>query len=134
MKILDERGGETSVYITAGYYDEGSVGELFIAVGKQGSTLKGAFDSFAIMQSLALQYGVPVDAIINKFRYVAFEPSGKTLGDPRIKSCSSLIDYTMQWLELNKEIESCLTTAPPIAPPDPIEAATLEEDPLPDPS
>jgi ribonucleoside-diphosphate reductase alpha chain len=104
LTIFDERGGETDVYLTLGFYEDGTIGELFLQVGKQGSTLKGAFDSFARMASIGLQYGVPVEDSCRKFRHVAFEPSGKTSNE-KIQTCASIIDYLSQWIELEQSAE-----------------------------
>ena len=109
--ISDQLGGEHDVYLTAGYYDQidpssaGQIGEIFIQIGKQGSTLKGAFDSWAIMISLSLQYGVPLSAIVSKFKHVAFEPSGMT-SNSEIPSCSSVVDYAVRWIEQHSELKS----------------------------
>src|SRR5204863_8549163 len=66
-------------YITAGKYEDGSVGEIFLTdIGKEGSTLRGMMNSFATAVSIALQYGVPLDTLVRKFAYVRFEPEGIT--------------------------------------------------------
>lgn len=90
--------GDSSVFIIVGMYDTGEVGELFVNLGKQGSTLRGALDCWARMVSVALQWGVPLEDVIDKFKSVSFEPSGKT-DNPEIPSCMSVVDYTMRWLE-----------------------------------
>lgn len=91
--------GDAPLYITAGRYPNGEVGELFVNMGKQGSTLRGALDSWARMVSVALQWGVPMGEIIRKFQGVAFEPSGAT-SNKAIPRCTSVVDYTVQWLKL----------------------------------
>lgn len=98
--IIDDYGGETDVYFTVGLYADGTPGELFISVGKQGSTLKGVVDSFAIALSMGLQYGVPLDSIIRKFKTAYFEPSGRIQSDSGIETCKSIVDYLAHWLEL----------------------------------
>lgn len=89
--------GDANVFITAGKYPDGRVGELFVNIGLQGSTLRGTLDAWARMVSVSLQWGVPKADIIEKFRGVSFEPSGPT-SNPAIPRCSSVIDYTVQWL------------------------------------
>jgi len=86
-------------YIIVGLYDDGSPGEVFIKMSKQGSTLGGIMDSFAVLMSLALQYGVPLSVLVNKFIHTKFEPSGFT-GNEEIPTASSIIDYIFKWLAL----------------------------------
>lgn len=87
-------------YLTVGLYDDGSPGEMFINMQKQGSTLSGLMDSFAVLLSFALQYGVPLERLISKFRGTKFEPAGYT-NNPDIWMTSSVMDYIFRWL--NKE-------------------------------
>ena len=96
--------GEIDLYITAGYHDDGTLGEVFLSIGKQGSTLKGALDSFAIMLSMGLQFGVPLDSIVSKFEHVAFDPAGPT-SNKEIPSCSSLVDYVAKWLDTHRTLD-----------------------------
>ncbi len=85
-------------YITAGMYDTGEVGEIFLTdVGKEGSTLRGMMNSFATAISIALQYGVPLETLVSKFAYVRFEPEGITTNN-EIPFAKSLPDYIMRWL------------------------------------
>jgi ribonucleoside-diphosphate reductase alpha chain len=85
-------------YITAGMYEDGSVGEIFITdVGKEGSTLRGMMNSFATAISMALQYGVPLETLVEKFSYMRFEPEGITQ-NPEIPFAKSMPDYIMRWL------------------------------------
>lgn len=84
-------------YIHVGLYDDGKPGELFITMSKEGSTLSGMMDAFAIMVSDALQYGVPLSSLVKKFEYMQFEPSGMT-GDPDIPMAKSIVDYIFRWL------------------------------------
>ncbi len=85
-------------YITAGMYDDGSVGEIFLTdIGKEGSTLRGMMNSFATAISIALQYGVPLETLVQKFSYMRFEPEGVT-GNPEIPFAKSMPDYIMRWL------------------------------------
>jgi len=91
--------GEAEGYITAGEYEGNGVGEVFLKVAKQGSTLSGVMDAFAIAVSIGLQYGVPLEAFVSKFVNMRFEPSGIT-NDPDIRFASSLVDYVFRRLAL----------------------------------
>ncbi|HEY1274013.1 MAG TPA: LAGLIDADG family homing endonuclease, partial [Thermoleophilaceae bacterium] len=85
-------------YITAGMYEDGSLGEVFLTdVGKEGSTIKGLMNAFATSISIGLQYGVPLETLVRKFAYMRFEPEGYT-GNPEIPFAKSLPDYIMRWL------------------------------------
>jgi ribonucleoside-diphosphate reductase alpha chain len=85
-------------YITAGLYEDGSVGEIFLTdIGKEGSTLRGMMNSFATAISIALQYGVPLETLVRKFSYMRFEPEGMTM-NTEIPFAKSLPDYIMRWL------------------------------------
>ena len=85
-------------YITAGKYADGTVGEIFLTdIGKEGSTLRGMMNSFATAISIALQYGVPLETLVQKFSYMRFEPEGIT-GNPEIPFAKSMPDYIMRWL------------------------------------
>ena len=86
-------------YLTAGLYDDGTPGELFIKMAKQGSTVSGLVDTIAVLTSLALQYGVPVERLTEKFQHTRFEPSGHTT-NPEIRTSSSISDYIFRWLAL----------------------------------
>jgi ribonucleoside-diphosphate reductase alpha chain len=106
-KLPDERqaithkfsvGGHEG-YITVGLYDDGSPGELFITMSKEGSTVSGLMDGFATSVSMALQYGVPVQVLVDKFTHMRFEPSGYT-GNSDIPYAKSLMDYIFRWLDL----------------------------------
>ncbi len=85
-------------YITAGLYDNGQPGEIFIVCSKQGSTLSGIMDAFASSISISLQYGVPLEVLVNKFKHTAFEPAGFTRNKD-IPTAKSIIDYIFKWLE-----------------------------------
>jgi ribonucleoside-diphosphate reductase alpha chain len=80
-------------------FDDGDVGEIFIKMSKEGSTVSGLMDTIATLTSVALQYGVPLDALVKKFRYAAFEPAGWT-GNPEVHHATSIVDYIFRWLEL----------------------------------
>ena len=85
-------------YITAGVYEDGSVGEIFLTdIGKEGSTLRGMMNAFATSISIALQYGVPLEKLVEKFSYMRFDPEGITQ-NPEIPFAKSMPDYIMRWL------------------------------------
>jgi adenosylcobalamin-dependent ribonucleoside-diphosphate reductase len=85
-------------YITAGMYEDGSVGEIFLTdIGKEGSTLRGMMNAFATAISISLQYGVPLETLVRKFSYMRFEPEGITT-NPEIPFAKSMPDYIMRWL------------------------------------
>ncbi len=92
--------GDAEGYITAGSYPDDGVGEIFLKTSKQGSTLSGIMDAFAIAVSLGLQYGVPLEAFVAKFINMKFEPSGMT-NDADIRFASSLVDYVFRRLALD---------------------------------
>ena len=84
-------------YITVGKYEDGSPGEVFMKMAKQGSTVSGLMDSLAICMSLALQYGVPLQVMADKLSHMRFDPSGFT-GNPDIPMAKSIVDYVVRWL------------------------------------
>ncbi|MCK9247552.1 MAG: vitamin B12-dependent ribonucleotide reductase [Solirubrobacteraceae bacterium] len=85
-------------YLTAGMYEDGSVGEIFLTdIGKEGSAVRGMMNSFATSVSIALQYGVPLETLVRKFAYMRFEPEGITT-NPEIPFAKSMPDYFMRWL------------------------------------
>jgi ribonucleoside-diphosphate reductase alpha chain len=84
-------------YITVGKYEDGTPGEIFITMAKEGSTISGLMDSFATMTSLALQHGVPLNFLVDKFTHTRFEPSGFTK-NPEIPMTKSIMDYIFKWL------------------------------------
>jgi ribonucleoside-diphosphate reductase alpha chain len=86
-------------YITVGLYPDGSPGELFITMAKEGSTVSGLMDSFALAVSIALQHGVPLKLYCEKFAHTRFEPSGWT-NNPDIGFAKSIMDYIFRWLQL----------------------------------
>ena len=104
-KLPDERqsithkfsiGGHEG-YITVGMFEDGTPGEIFITMAKEGSTISGLMDSFATAISYALQYGVPLKFFVDKFSHVRFEPSGWT-GNPQVPYAKSIMDYMFRWL------------------------------------
>ncbi len=86
-------------YMTVGMYDDGAPGELFVTMAKEGSVVSGLMDSFATSISMALQYGVPLKVLTDKFSHTRFEPSGFT-GNPDIPIAKSITDYIFRWLAL----------------------------------
>jgi ribonucleoside-diphosphate reductase alpha chain len=86
-------------YITVGLYEDGQPGEIFIRMAKEGSVIAGLMDSFATAISLALQHGVPLSVLCDKFKGTRFEPSGFT-GNPDIPIATSIMDYLFRWLDL----------------------------------
>jgi ribonucleoside-diphosphate reductase alpha chain len=84
-------------YITVGKYEDGQPGEIFIRMSKEGSTISGLMDSFATAISMALQYGVPLQVLVDKFTHTRFEPSGFTK-NPDIPMAKSIMDYIFRWL------------------------------------
>ncbi len=84
-------------YVTVGKYKDGEPGEIFIKMAKEGSTLSGIMDAFALSVSISLQYGVPLRALVDKFVNSRFEPSGYT-GNPEIRYAKSIVDYIGRWL------------------------------------
>ncbi len=89
--------GSHEGYITVGMYEDGTPGEIFIKMAKEGSTLSGFMDGFALSVSIGLQYGVPLKALVDKLINTRFEPSGYT-GNPEIRFASSVLDYIARWL------------------------------------
>ena len=84
-------------YFTVGLFENGRPGELFIVIGKEGSTMGGLLNSIGILFSISLQYGVPLEALVHKFSHVRFEPSGWT-SNKDIGEASSIVDYIVRWM------------------------------------
>jgi ribonucleoside-diphosphate reductase alpha chain len=95
--IKSQDGSVHDGYITVGMYEDGSPGEIFVTVAKEGSTISGLMDAFATAISISLQYGVPLEALVKKFSHMRFEPSGVTT-NPEIRVAKSLVDYIFRWL------------------------------------
>ncbi|MFH1131888.1 MAG: vitamin B12-dependent ribonucleotide reductase [Pseudomonadota bacterium] len=91
--------GGNQGYLTVGMYEDGRPGEIFIMMAKQGSTISGLMDSFATAISLALQHGVPLKLVVDKFSHTRFEPAGFT-DNPKIGFAKSIMDYIFRWLDL----------------------------------
>jgi ribonucleoside-diphosphate reductase alpha chain len=104
-KLPDERRSVTHKfsiaghegYLTVGLYENGKPGEIFLKMAKEGSTISGLMDTIATMTSIALQYGVPLKALVDKFSHTRFEPSGFT-NNPDIPMAKSIMDYVFRWL------------------------------------
>jgi ribonucleoside-diphosphate reductase alpha chain len=94
------RVGDIEGYLTAGSYPDDGLGEIFVKVSKQGSTLSGVMDAFAIAVSVGLQYGVPLEALVAKFTNMIFEPNGMT-DDPDVRIAQSLVDYLARRLAID---------------------------------
>ncbi len=84
-------------YITAGMYEDGAPGEIFVVMSKEGSVVSGLMDGFATAISMALQYGVPLPVLVSKFSHMRFEPSGFT-NNPEIPIAKSILDYIFRWM------------------------------------
>ena len=87
--------GDHKVYLHTGEYDDGKIGEIFIDTNKEGELVKAMMNNFAIAISLGLQYGVPLDEYVDAFIDTKFEPSGNVVGNDRILSASSILDYVL---------------------------------------
>jgi len=104
--------GGVKGYITVGFYDDGTVGEVFVRIAKAGSTLSGLLDGWAVTTSLAVQHGVPLEVLINKLSYTRFEPAGFT-GVEGIGYASSVFDYIARWLALRFSSKEVRLSMPP---------------------
>jgi ribonucleoside-diphosphate reductase alpha chain len=91
------RVGDYEGYIHVGLFEDGTPGDIFVDIAKEGTTLAGLMNSFMISVSLGLQYGVPLDVYVSKFSHMRFEPSGLT-NDADIRVAKSLVDYIFRWL------------------------------------
>jgi len=91
--------GDQEGYITVGLYEDGRPGEIFIKMAKEGSTVSGLMDAVALLTSVALQYGVPIEDLARKLKNTRFEPYGPT-NNPRIPWATSVLDYIFRWLEM----------------------------------
>ncbi len=115
-------GGQEG-YVTVGLYADDQPGELFIKMAKEGSTVSGLMDAFATAVSLALQYGVPLQVLCDKFSHMRFEPSGWS-GNARIGYAKSVMDYLFRWLRMRfLEVESGNLFATPSVPSGPMPSA-----------
>jgi len=92
------RVGDEEGYITVGLYDDGRPGEIFVKIAKEGSTVSGLMDAVALLTSVTLQYGVPIEDLARKLKNTRFEPYGRT-NNPQIPWATSVVDYIFRWLE-----------------------------------
>jgi ribonucleoside-diphosphate reductase alpha chain len=96
-------------YLTVGLYEDGRPGELFVQVSKEGSTISGLLDSWAIMVSIGLQHGIPLETLMSKMEFTRFEPSGFT-GNADIPMAHSIVDYIARWMLLRFELGATADT------------------------
>ena len=107
--------GNHKVYLHTGEYDDGKIGEIFIDTNKEGELVKAMMNNFAIAISLGLQYGVPLDEYVDAFIDTKFEPSGNVIGNDRILSASSILDYVFRELAISYLGKEDLAHTPSIA-------------------
>ena len=107
--------GDHKVYLHTGEYDDGKIGEIFIDTNKEGELVKAMMNNFAIAISLGLQYGVPLDEYVDAFIDTKFEPSGNVVGNDRILSASSILDYVFRELAISYLGREQLAHTPSIA-------------------
>ncbi len=107
--------GDHKVYLHTGEYDDGKIGEIFIDTNKEGELVKAMMNNFAIAISLGLQYGVPLEEYVDAFIDTKFEPSGNVLGNDRILSASSILDYVFRELAISYLGKEDLAHTPAIA-------------------
>ena len=124
------RVGEQEGYMTVGMFEDGTPGEVFINVSKQGSTVSGLMDTVAMLTSYALQYGVPISELASKLKNSRFEPSGPT-GNKDIPLATSIVDYVFRWLEIKfgstaSAVQWTLIPADEVAPSTASDATGLE--------
>ena len=106
--------GDHKIYLHTGEYEDGKIGEIFIDTSKEGELVKALMNNFAIAVSLGLQYGVPLNEFISAYVDTKFEPSGKVLGNDRILSASSMLDYIFRELAISYENREDLAHTPSI--------------------
>lgn len=85
-------------YVTVGFLDDGTVGEIFIMAAKEGDTIRGLLDALSIAVSVGLQHGVPLETFVDKFSRMGFEPSGMTHDPQPLTFVSSIVDYIFRWI------------------------------------
>ena len=107
--------GDHKVYLHTGEYDDGKIGEIFIDTNKEGELVKAMMNNFAIAISLGLQYGVPLEEYVDAFIDTKFEPSGNVIGNDRIISASSILDYVFRELAISYLGKEELAHTPSIA-------------------
>lgn len=101
-------------YLNVGVFEDGTPGEIFIRMSKRGSTISGLMDSFALAISLSLQYGVPLQVLVDKYIYTRFEPAGFTTNF-QIRNATSIVDYIFKWLALKFLNKNFLESSPIIS-------------------
>jgi len=106
--------GDHKVYLHTGEYDDGKIGEIFIDTNKEGELVKAMMNNFAIAISLGLQYGVPLEEYVDAFIDTKFEPSGNVIGNDRILSASSILDYVFRELAISYLGKEEVAHTPPI--------------------
>jgi len=99
-QVADDFVGGAEGYMTSGAHDDGELGEVFLKLGKQGSTLAGVMDAFSMAISISLQYGVPLETYVSKFSNLSFEPNGLT-DDADVRMAKSIMDYIFRRLALD---------------------------------
>jgi ribonucleoside-diphosphate reductase alpha chain len=109
----EARIGGHKVYLRTGEYDDGTLGEIFIDLAKEGATLKGILSCFAIAVSKGLQYGVPLEEFVDTFTFQTFEPRGMVEGHPNIKMANSIVDYVFRALGVEYLERDELAQVPP---------------------
>lgn len=107
--------GDHKVYLHTGEYNDGKIGEIFIDTNKEGELVKAMMNNFAIAISLGLQYGVPLEEYVDAFLDTKFEPSGNVIGNDRILSASSILDYVFRELAISYLGKEELAHTPSIA-------------------
>ena len=93
--------GGHKLFLSTGEYTNGRLGEIFVALHKEGSAFRGLMDNFAVAVSLGLQHGVPLEAFVEAFTFTRFGPTGAVEGDPAVAHATSLLDYTFRHLAAN---------------------------------
>lgn len=94
---LQHARGELKIYVSTGCFADGRIGEIFLKGDRPGSTISGLLDALSITASVALQYGVPVETLVEKWSRMRFEPAGST-DDPEMRTVSSIVDAVARWL------------------------------------
>jgi ribonucleoside-diphosphate reductase alpha chain len=109
----EARVGGHKVFLRTGEYEDGTLGEIFIDLAKEGATLKGILSCFAIAVSKGLQYGVPLEEFVDTFTFQTFEPRGMVEGHPNIKMANSIVDYVFRSLGVEYLERDELAQVPP---------------------
>ena len=119
--------GDHKVYLHTGEYDDGKIGEIFIDTNKEGELVKAMMNNFAIAISLGLQYGVPLEEYVDAYIDTKFEPSGNVIGNDRILSASSILDYVFRELAISYLGKEDLAHTPAIVSTKNIDAESSED-------